>query len=73
MRIIATDGVSLAALLGVAHKIQETLVNHNVALGVGYIDGEDTPVAVITALGPTPGIGVTIERNPRIASLGDDG
>lgn len=72
MKVIADDGQGLAVLLDVARKVSELLVNHNVTLGVGYNDGEEHPVAVITANANGYRVGVTIEPRARIVDLGGD-
>lgn len=72
MKIITADAESLGVLVDVAKQIQSLLAEHNVALGVGYNDGEDHPVALVTAIGEGFGIGVTLEPRQRIVDLAGD-
>lgn len=69
MKIIESDGIGVAALLAAARSIHAEIEGGNLVLGAAEIDGEDGPIAVVTALADRYTVGVTIERNPRLVDM----
>lgn len=71
MKIIASDGIGVRALLAVAEKLCELTEERNITLGVIEDGGDGHPVGVVVGntIGKGPRLGVTIERNPRIVDL----
>lgn len=71
MKIIESDGIGVAALLAAARSIHAEIEGGNLVLGAAEIDGEDGPIAVVTALADRYTVGVTIEANPRLVDMRD--
>lgn len=69
MKIIESDGIGVAALLAAARSIHAEIEGGNLVLGAAEIDGEDGPIAVVTALADRYTVGVTIEANPRLVDM----
>lgn len=66
MKIISSDGIGVRALLAAAEKLYELTEERGIGLGVIQDGGETYAVAYADPIG----LGVTIERNPRIIDLG---
>lgn len=74
---ISDDGIGVRALLTVAERIADLVEEYKIDLGVieGEVVGEEYHVPVVIAqrqIGDGPTLGVSIARNPKIYTLGDE-